>query len=378
MTLMSTLQSLEGIVVANLSFSSQTTPDVILKTFRQYCDYKRRGKDIILEPSDGLGANTWLVIFCDEINLPENDQYGTQRVISFMRHLIEQGGFWRNDNIWVKINRIQFVGACNPPSDAGRVIMSSRFLRYAPLIFVDSPSKESLLQIYGALNAGIMKLFPSLKNDTEAVTEAMVTVYLNMQKRFTPEMQPHYFFSPRELSRWVRGIYGAIKDVDNLDRYKLVRLWAHEALRLFSDRLVEKSDQEWCEAMINDVARTHFIGINHDEALARPILYSTFISKDTRSVTTGELLDVVENRIREFYEEELDVPLVVFDDVLEHILRVSIHYTVFFTELQCDCLIIFPLSSLLQPFFRQRLTEYYDNPLVIVFSLVTAARVKRC
>lgn len=31
----------------------------------------------------------WLVIFCDEINLPSEDKYGTQRVISFMRHVVE-------------------------------------------------------------------------------------------------------------------------------------------------------------------------------------------------------------------------------------------------------------------------------------------------
>jgi len=325
MTLMSTLQSLEGAVVANLSFSSQTTPNIIIKTFRQYCVYKRRGKDIILEPSEGLGVNTWLIIFCDEINLPENDMYGTQRVISFMRQLVEQGGFWRDDNIWVRINRIQFVGACNPPSDAGRVILSPRFLRHAPLIFVDFPAKESLIQIYGSFNAGIMRLFPSLKTDANAITEAMVDVYLKIQMHFTPDMQPHYFFSPRELTRWVRGIYGAVKEMDSLDRHELVRLWAHEALRLFSDRLVETVDQDWCRSTIDDVARTCFTGINHEVALAPPILYSSWISKDMRSVTIGDLLDFVESRIRIFYEEELDVPLVVFDDVVEHILRVSLN-----------------------------------------------------
>jgi dynein heavy chain 1 len=86
---------------------------------------------------------------------------------------------------------------------------------------------------------------------------------------------------------------------------------------------VEKSDQDWCQEAIDDVARTYFTGINHEEALARPILYSTWMSKDTRSVKREELLDFVETRIRIFYEEELDVPLVVFDDILEHILRVS-------------------------------------------------------
>ena len=34
-------------------------------------------------------ANKWLVIFCDEINLPATDKYGTQVVITFLRQMTE-------------------------------------------------------------------------------------------------------------------------------------------------------------------------------------------------------------------------------------------------------------------------------------------------
>lgn len=88
MTLTSVLQSVEGVVLASLNFSSRTTPEIILKVFAQYCSYVRRGKDVVLEPSESLGALSWLVVFCDEINLPEEDSYGTQRVIMFMRQLV--------------------------------------------------------------------------------------------------------------------------------------------------------------------------------------------------------------------------------------------------------------------------------------------------
>jgi dynein heavy chain 1, cytosolic len=69
MTLTSVLQSIQGVVLANLNFSSRTTPEIILKTFAQYCSYVRRGKDVFLEPAESLGAQTWLVVFCDEINV---------------------------------------------------------------------------------------------------------------------------------------------------------------------------------------------------------------------------------------------------------------------------------------------------------------------
>jgi len=219
LSLTSVLQSMQNITLASLNFSSGTTPEIILKTFSQYCSYYRRGKSIVLEPMESFGTNNWLVVFCDEINLPSKDIYGTQRVIMFMRQLVEQGGFWREeDNMWVKINRIQFVGACNPPSDAGREKMSPRFLRHAPILLVDFPSQESMRQIYGTFNGGIFKLFPNLKGEKDAMTEAMVELYTENQSRFTTEMQPQYFYSPRELSRWVRGIYEAVNEMESLTK----------------------------------------------------------------------------------------------------------------------------------------------------------------
>ena len=324
MTLISVLQSMQNIVLANLNFSSRTSPQIILKIFSQYCAYVRRGKDIVLQPVESLGSDSWLVVFCDEINLPAQDTYGTQRVIMFMRQLVEQGGFWRDDNVWVKIHRIQFVGACNPPTDAGRFPMSHRFLRHAPLLLIDFPAKESLLQIYGTFNGGMMKLFPNLKGETDALTNAMVEVYMENQRKFKPDMEPQYFYSPRELSRWVRGIYEAIVRTDQgLTREEFVRIWAHEALRLFGDRLVDESDRAWCSKNIDEVARSHFAGVDFDVALARPMFYSTWMSKETKKVEREELKNFLSARLKVFYEEELDVPLVVFDEVLEHILRID-------------------------------------------------------
>lgn len=324
MTLTNVLQSVEGVILASLNFSSRTTPEIILKVFAQYCNYVRRGRDIVLEPAESLGSQAWLVVFCDEINLPEEDTYGTQRVIMFMRQLVEQGGFWRNDNVWVKINRIQFVGACNPPTDSGRFELSHRFLRHVPLLLVDFPETDSLMQIYGTFNGGMLKMFPNLKGETDALTTAMVEVYTENQKRFTPDIQPQYFYSPRELSRWVRGIYEAVVNMDQgLTGEELVRIWAHEGLRLFADRLVEDEDKKWCNEKLDEVAKKNFAHVDFDAALARPLFYTNWVSKDTRRIERNELKEFLTARLRVFYEEELDVPLVVFDEVLEHVLRID-------------------------------------------------------
>lgn len=321
MTLFSALRKLPDMEVVGLNFSSATTPELIMKTFEQYCEFRKTPNGVILSP---VQIGRWLIIFCDEINLPATDKYGTQRVISFIRQLVECGGYWRtSDMAWVKLERIQFVGACNPPTDPGRVPLNHRFLRHAPLVMVDYPGEISLKQIYGTYNRAVLKVVPNLRAYPEPLTDAMVDFYLASQKHFTTDTQAHYVYSPRELTRWVRGIYEAIRPLEVLSVEGLVRVWAHEALRLFQDRLVTEEERAWTDERIDMVALEHFPTIDQDEALGRPILFSNWTSKNYVPVDREVLREYTKARLRVFYEEELDVPLVLFNDVLDHVLRID-------------------------------------------------------
>ncbi|GIX77260.1 cytoplasmic dynein 1 heavy chain 1 [Caerostris extrusa] len=336
MTLFSALRSLPDMEVVGLNFSSATTPELLLKTFDHYCEYKRTPNGIVLSP---IQLGKWLVLFCDEINLPDMDKYGTQRVISFLRQIVEHGGFYRTvDQAFVKLERIQFVGACNPPTDPGRKPLFPqnnintlydpnfffiRFLRHVPVVYVDYPGETSLKQIYGTFNRAMLRLLPALRTYSDPLTAAMVEFYLMSQERFTQDMQPHYVYSPRELTRWVRGICEAIRPLETLPVEGLVRLWAHEGLRLFQDRLVGEDERVWTDENINIVALKHFPNINRDTALERPILYSNWLSKDYLPVERQSLRDYTKARLKIFYEEELDVPLVLFNEVLDHVLRID-------------------------------------------------------
>ncbi|KAH7340377.1 dynein heavy chain protein 1 [Rhizoctonia solani] len=321
MTLFSALRKLPDLEVVGLNFSSATTPELVLKTFEQYCEFRKTPNGVILAP---VQIGRWLVLFCDEINLPATDKYGTQRVISFLRQLVECGGFYRtSDMAWVTLERIQFVGACNPPTDPGRVPLSHRFLRHAPLVMVDYPGEISLKQIYGTYSRGLLKVLPNLRQYAEPLTDAMVEFYLASQKRFTTDAQAHYVYSPRELTRWVRGIYEAIRPLEALSAEGLVRVWAHEALRLFQDRLVTEEERAWTDEHIDSYAMQHFPTINKDEALSRPILFSNWTSRHYIPVDREQLREYTKARLRVFHEEELDVQLVLFNDVLDHVLRID-------------------------------------------------------
>jgi dynein heavy chain 1, cytosolic len=329
MTLFSALRSLPQIEVVGINFSSATTPELLLRTFDHYCEYRKTSNGIILSPKL---VNKWLVMFCDEINLPDEDKYSTQRIIMFIRQCIEQNGFYRkHDHTWIKLERIQFVGACNPPTDPGRKPLNLRFLRHVPLIYVDYPGETSLCQIYGTFNRAMLQHSNEQLRDPqtlETLTQCMVDFFLKTQDKFTSDIQPHYVYSPREMSRWVRGINEVVKTNNEMNIQQLIRIWAHEGLRLFHDRLIYDHEREWTEESINQIAIKHFSRYIESnlisDALERPIFYSNWLNTDDyRSVSGADVCDFLNQKLKLFCDEELDVKLVLFESVVDYVLRID-------------------------------------------------------
>jgi dynein heavy chain 1 len=116
MMILSCLRSLPDVSFTVINFSSTSNPCMLRKTLVDLCNYKKtaHGMSIIPKFSQRLVGNYYVLtsVFCDEINLPDYDQFGTQRIISFMRQLIEYNGFWdTTKNTWVNLENIQFLGA---------------------------------------------------------------------------------------------------------------------------------------------------------------------------------------------------------------------------------------------------------------------------
>jgi hypothetical protein len=74
---------------------------------------------------------------------------------------------------------------------------------------------------------------------------------------------------------------------------------------------VSEDEKLWTDENIDAAAMEYFPTINRDEAL-RPILFSNWTSKHYISVDRDSLREYTKARLRVFYEEELDVPLVLF------------------------------------------------------------------
>jgi len=315
MVLLAALRRLPDVDVVTLNLSSQTPAATLQRVLEAHGTYVHTPAGLCLAPRQ---PGRWLALFCDEINLPAPDAYATQRVLAALRQLVEQRGFWR-DRTWVSLERVQFVGACNPPTDAGRTPLPPRLLRHVPIALVDYPADVSLRQIYGAMARALLRPAPSLLGYADALVRGMVAFYRATQAHFTPDAHAHYVYSPRELTRWMRGMHRLLRDEADLD--ELVRVWAHEAQRVFQDRLVTAPERAWSEAALDDTARAAFPGTDVTHVLRRPLLYADWLSRDVRRVDRAALRDYAAARLRGFSDEALDTDLVLHDAVLDLALR---------------------------------------------------------
>ncbi len=71
------------------------------------------------------------------------------------------------------------------------------------------------------------------------------------------------------------------------------------------------------------IARDQFSGVDVSSCLDRPILFSTYLTKSYQSVKQDELRKYVIQKLKDFNEEEYEIKLVVFDAVLDHIIRID-------------------------------------------------------
>lgn len=113
----------------------------------------------------------------------------------------------------------------------------------------------------------------------------MVEFYVTFSRTFTIEQQPHYIYSPRELTRWKLALaeafdVGAVDFSNSLGRRRslawteehvdgrtseeasesisleqLVRTYVHEGLRIFKDRLVTEDECQRTDAMIDEITK---------------------------------------------------------------------------------------------------------------------------
>ncbi|KXZ44713.1 hypothetical protein GPECTOR_63g4 [Gonium pectorale] len=176
---------------------------------------------------------------------------------------LDHGGWYGKDNNYRQIQDLQLVAAMLP-AGGGRAAVSPRLTRHFHTVCLPEPSRSSLAGVFGALHARFLQsgAFPQPVADLrDAVIDASLDVYVAVRRVLLPTpSRSHYVFSPRDVSRLLAGMQAqdaaALADSAAAMRPHLasgggdlvgahVRLWVHEVLRVFYDRLVDGREQRW-------------------------------------------------------------------------------------------------------------------------------------
>jgi dynein heavy chain len=109
----------------------------------------------------------------------------------------------------------------------------------------------------------------------------------------------------------------------------LARLWVHECMRIFHDRLIFEEDREMFMNFLKNGMK-EFTDYKEEALLELPLMYTSFVSaaegheKSYLSIKSlDHLKGVLEQKLADYNENVSSMNLVLFDQAMEHICRIA-------------------------------------------------------
>jgi len=232
-----------------INFSAQTSANQVQDIFMSKLDRRRKGVF-------GPPALKKAVFFVDDMNMPQREKYGAQPPIELLRTFMDHG-YWydKKDTTSFNLVDIQLVSAMGPPG-GGRNPVTPPFVKEAANNLLPTPAKS------------------------------------------------HYVFNLRDFSRVILGCC-LIRKSEMESKRLFLRLWVHETMRVFYDRLIDDKDRKWLveaiKSCVKDIFKENFDSVfehlGHDG--------NTKISEeDLRNLIFGDFMHP-DLTIEERYYEEI-------------------------------------------------------------------------
>jgi len=279
------------------------------------------------------------VIFVDDVNMPAVEEYGAQPPIELLRQFLDFRGFYDREKLFFKhIQDAVLVCGAAPPG-GGRAEVTPRFSRHFHMLCVPQSSEEVLKHIFGSILSGFLTVFPGdVQAQAPRATSASIEIYKNIREAMRPTpAKSHYTFNLRDVSKVFQGVLMVDKKgCPSGDVF--IRLWAHECMRVFHDRLVDVKDKEWFTAAVAELVRRVFAksgaGWTHEDLFEqeKPLLFVDFLSPRTDDgpgrYEEAASMDKVVHRLTEALEDynmsnPTQMRLVFFRDAVEHVARIA-------------------------------------------------------
>ncbi|KAA0188249.1 Dynein heavy chain axonemal, partial [Fasciolopsis buskii] len=306
-----------------INMSAQTTSNNVQEIIEARVE--KRTKDTYV-PMGG----TKMLTFMDDFNMPAKDSFGSQPPLELIRQWIDYG-FWydRSKQTIRRINGMHLLVAMGPPG-GGRTVISKRLQSRFNQLVITFPTEANLKRIYGTLlNQKLQDFEDEVKSMAENLLQASIYLYGSVVTKFLPTpTKIHYLFNLRDISKIFQGLLRANKSHIET-RNIMLRLWIHEGLRVFGDRLVNDKDRGTYVDLVGDALATYFDQTYHSLCPARQApIFADFLNADLvyeDIVELDRLRRFMTDTLREYNETPgtVAVDLVLFRDAIEHTCKIT-------------------------------------------------------
>ena len=322
-----------------ISFSSATTPGIYQKTIESSVE-KRMGSTY------GPPAGRKMIVFIDDLNMPEINNWGDQVTNEIVRQIIEDSGVYSLDKPgeFTTIVDLRFMAAMNHPG-GGRNDIPARLKRHFNKFNVTFPSVASLDMIYGTIVSGHFCAERGFSAEVMESAKKLTKVTRLLWERTKRKMLPtpakfHYIFNLRDLSRTFQGVLKCESEVITTPRL-LLQLWAHEVTRVIADKFINLQDEQWFYNALQEMVKEHFPNEVNSENPMEKAFFVDFL-RDAEEPEDPEEdavvphvyepiegFEALQARVTFFMDQyneqnkKSTMSLVLFNFALEHLMRIS-------------------------------------------------------
>ncbi|XP_055836500.1 dynein axonemal heavy chain 2 isoform X2 [Episyrphus balteatus] len=270
-----------------------------------------------------------MILFMDDFNMPAKDTYGSQPPLELIRQWIDYK-FWfdRKTQQRIYVQNTTLIAAMGPPG-GGRQEISPRTLSRFFIINMTFPTEAITAHIFGTLLRQKLSDHESdVQNLWNPITLATIDLFNAVCKKLLPTpTKTHYLFNLRDISKIFQGLLRSDAK-STIKMATIQRLWIHECFRVFSDRLVDESDQSWFVSEINDTIGRHMDSTFHSLCPNKIVpIFGDFLSPQ------GFYEDIVNfESLRSYMISQLEeynlvpgsvrVNIVFFREAIEHVVRI--------------------------------------------------------
>ncbi|XP_078792424.1 dynein axonemal heavy chain 2 isoform X2 [Oryzias latipes] len=324
----SVLQGLgENWTSLTINMSAQTSSNNVQAIVESRLERRSKGA---LVPAGGKQ----LLCFLDDLNMPAHDLFGSQPPLELLRLWMDYGFWYDLQKQTPNYIKGMFLLASMGPPGGGRTQISSRLQGHFSIINMTFPDRAQIRSIYGSMiQKKLQRFTEELQPLGEILTLSTIELFDAVRGAFLPTPSKiHYLFNLRDISKVFQGLLRASPDFHDT-KNSITRLWIHECFRVFSDRLVSRSDTDAFLALLEEKVASHFNVPLHSICPNKQApIFGDFLSPES-GFRQSSYVDIVDMTVlKTFLESQLEgynttpgmVPMnpVLFQDAIEHITRV--------------------------------------------------------